>query len=126
MGREPGQGLGSGLGQGLGAGQLQGLGLGSGHGQGSFDRVTVSERGAGETLRLLRCHEQVMTPLDNHDNNRLTLPTPCHHDNLAVVEVSRTADHDDPYNHLHSPRDTHSHHHDTTQHDTTRHDERIH
>ena len=116
MGREPGQGLGSGLGQGLGAGQLQGLGLGSGHGQGSFDRVTVSERGAGETLRLLRCHEQVMTPLDNHDNNRLTLPTPCHHDNLAAAEVSRTGDHDDPYNHLHPPTDTHSsfHNHDTT------------
>ena len=41
-------------------GTSQGPGPGSGQGQG-FERMTVRERDAGETLQQLRCHEQVVT-----------------------------------------------------------------
>ena len=41
-------------------GTSQGSGPGSGQGQG-FERMTVRERDAGETLQQLRCHEQVVT-----------------------------------------------------------------
>ena len=51
--------------QGPGQGPGQGQGSGQGQGQG-FERVTVRERDAGETLQLMRCHEQVMTIINTH------------------------------------------------------------
>ena len=48
------------MGTSQGPGQGQGQGQGPGSGQG-FERVTVRERDAGETLQQLRCLEQVTT-----------------------------------------------------------------
>ena len=46
------------MGTSQGPGQGPGQGQGQGPGQG-FERMTVRERDAGETLQQLRCHEQV-------------------------------------------------------------------